>query len=110
MINRGGEKVSPGEVEDALLLHPGIREVAIVAMPDPVMGERVCGFVVPRGAVIDLIDARNFLRAHGIADFKLPDRIETIPALPKTKVGKVDRGHLKQLIARTLTFESKSAG
>jgi 2,3-dihydroxybenzoate-AMP ligase len=108
VINRGGEKVSPGEVEDALLLHPGIREVAIVAMPDTVMGERVCAFVVPRGAAIDLIEGRNFLRAHGMADFKLPDHFETIAALPKTKVGKVDRGRLKQLIAQTLASESKS--
>ena len=109
VINRGGEKVSPGEVEDALLLHPGIREVAVVAMPDPVMGERVCAFVVARDAAIALTDGRGFLRSHGIADFKLPDRIENIAALPKTKVGKVDRGLLRQQIARALASESNSA-
>ncbi len=109
VINRGGEKVAPGEVEDALLLHPRIREVAVVAMPDPLVGEKICAFVIARGQPLELPEVRTFLREHGVADFKLPDRIEHISALPKTNVGKVDRGQLRELIARALSSASGSA-
>ncbi|RJL27237.1 (2,3-dihydroxybenzoyl)adenylate synthase [Bailinhaonella thermotolerans] len=99
VINRGGEKVAAGEVEDLLVTHPAVREAAVVAMPDAVMGERACAFVVPRGAPPALEELRSHLRGQGLADYKLPDRLELIGALPLTKVGKVDKAALRGIAA-----------
>jgi 2,3-dihydroxybenzoate-AMP ligase len=98
VINRGGEKVAPAELEDLLLEHPGVRDVAAVAMPDPILGEKVCLFIIPRDQRIELAAARQFLRQRGLADFKLPDRVEHLAAFPKTKVGKVDKAKLRAMI------------
>lgn len=99
VINRGGEKVSAGELEDHLLAHPEIRRAAVVAMPDEVMGEKTCAFVVTRAPGPDLNEVRAFLRDRGLAEFKLPERLEIVEAFPHTSVGKIDKGKLRQLIA-----------
>lgn len=99
VINRGGEKVSAGEVEDLLITHPSVREVAVVAMPDQMLGERTCVWVVPRGAPPALGELRSFLRSRGLADYKLPDRLELTENLPHTKVGKVNKAELRELAA-----------
>ena len=103
MINRGGEQISPREIEELLLGHPGIAEVAMVAMPDPRLGERACAYVVPRnGAQISLSDLVSFLRARGLATFKLPERLEVVPSLPMTPSGKVRKNLLREDVARKL--------
>lgn len=102
VINRGGEKVSAGEVEDLLTGHPTVREVAVVAMPDAVLGERTCAWVVPRGEAPGLEELRSFLRTAGLADYKLPDRLELTDGLPHTKVGKVDKAELRRLVTARL--------
>lgn len=99
VINRGGEKVSAGEVEDLLITHPAVREVAVVAMPDKVLGERACAWVVPRGEAPRLEELRSFLRSQGLADYKLPDRLELTDSFPHTKVGKVNKAELRELAA-----------
>jgi 2,3-dihydroxybenzoate---[aryl-carrier protein] ligase len=99
VINRGGEKVSAGEVEDLLIAHPSVREVAVVAMPDQMLGERTCAWVVPRGAAPALEELRSFLRSRGLADYKLPDRLELTESFPHTKVGKVNKAELRELAA-----------
>lgn len=102
VINRGGEKVSAGEVEDLLITHPAVREVAVVAMPDELLGERVCAWVIPKGGAPVLEELRTFLREKGLADYKLPDRLELAKAFPHTKVGKVNKAELRELVAAKL--------
>jgi 2,3-dihydroxybenzoate-AMP ligase len=99
VINRGGEKVSSGELEDLLIAHASVREVAVVAMPDEVLGERTCVWVVPRGEAPSLNTLRSFLRSRGLADYKLPDRLELIDSFPHTTVGKVNKAELRRLVA-----------
>lgn len=95
IVNRGGEKISAGEVEQCLLNHPAVREAAIVALPDPILVEQSCAFVVAEGAPPTLTDLRRHLAAHGMAEFKLPDRLELVEALQRTSLGKLDKQHLR---------------
>jgi 2,3-dihydroxybenzoate-AMP ligase len=102
LINRGGEKISAEEVENLVYLIPGVEQVAAVAMPDPVLGERVCVFVVFReGASLDLAGVREALQAHEIATYKLPEQLVEVEELPQTKVGKIDKKALREdIVAR----------
>jgi 2,3-dihydroxybenzoate-AMP ligase len=110
MINRGGEKISAEEIENLLYLLPDVEQVAAVAMPDPVLGERVCLYVVARSdAPLDLEAVRSALRARDIAAYKLPDRVELVQALPMTKVGKIDKKALRADIAERLATEKPLA-
>jgi 2,3-dihydroxybenzoate-AMP ligase len=102
VINRGGEKVSAEEVENQLLAHPNIRSVAVVAVPDEVMGEKTCACVIASGEAPKLREIKNFLRAQGLADYKLPDRLEVVDAFPRTSVGKVSKARLREVIAARL--------
>jgi oxalate---CoA ligase len=89
LINRGGEKISPHEVEDALLGHPDVVEAVAFAVPDAKYGETVGAAVVARSAV-----AEDALRAHcdgRLAPFKVPVRIHVVDAIPKGPTGKVQR-------------------
>ena len=77
LINRGGEKISCDEVENLIFKLPQVREVSLVAMPDPVFGERACACVVLQaGAALTFKDLLAHLRAQQIASFKLPERLE----------------------------------
>lgn len=96
LINRGGEKISAEEIENLMLAHPAIAGAAAVAMPDAVLGERVCAFVVPRaGQTLNLEILSAFMEERGIARFKLPERLEVIKALPLTPIGKIDKKALR---------------
>lgn len=95
VINRGGEKVSPGEVEEHLLAHPGVAEVAVVAVDDDVLGEKTCAVLVPAGTAPGLGELRAFLTDRGLAGYKLPDQLRIVASLPRTGVGKVDRRALR---------------
>jgi 2,3-dihydroxybenzoate-AMP ligase len=100
MINRGGEKISAEEVENLIYQLQAVSQVAAVAMPDVVLGEKVCVYVVTRpGAAITLEEIRDAMHAHGVARFKLPERLEVVDELPLTKVGKVDKKALRADIA-----------
>ncbi|WP_211473331.1 (2,3-dihydroxybenzoyl)adenylate synthase [Collimonas humicola] len=101
-INRGGDKVAADEVENHLLAHPNVHDVALVAMPDAYLGERSCAFVIPRGQVPRAMDLTGFLRERGIAHYKIPDRIEFVDRFPKTGVGKVNKRVLRERIAEQL--------
>jgi 2,3-dihydroxybenzoate-AMP ligase len=102
LINRGGEKISAEEVENLLLAHPAILNAACVPMPDPLLGERMCAFVMLRpGKALTLEEVTQFLLQKDIAKFKLPERLEIVSELPLSKVGKI----LKQeLIQRAKAF------
>ncbi|WP_320669105.1 AMP-binding protein [Patulibacter defluvii] len=94
IIVRGGENLSAKEIEDLLIEHPAIEEVAVVGAPDPVLGERACAFVVGR-APLELDELVAFLRERRLANQKLPERLELVDALPKTASGKVQKHRLR---------------
>ncbi len=100
VINRGGEKVPVAEIEQLLYLHPAVREVAIVAMPDERLGERACAFVVlGRGGELDLTAMREYLDAERVAKTYWPERLELVDSLPHTPSGKVQKFVLRELAA-----------
>jgi 2,3-dihydroxybenzoate-AMP ligase len=103
VINRGGEKVSPAEVEDHLLAHPDVKDVAVIGLPDPVLGERTCACVVSAGADVDVSGLRRFLLRRGVAQFKLPDVVTVVDGLPHTKVGKVNKIELVRLVTEQIS-------
>ncbi|WP_108260909.1 AMP-binding protein [Mangrovicoccus ximenensis] len=94
-INRGGEKIAAEEIEALLLRHPQIRQAALVAVPDPVLGERSCAVIVA-GPELRPVDIRRHLMAQGIAEYKLPDRVRMADSLPLTPVGKTDKTRLRE--------------
>ncbi|MBM3555642.1 MAG: (2,3-dihydroxybenzoyl)adenylate synthase, partial [Alphaproteobacteria bacterium] len=103
LINRGGEKISCEEIENHLISHPAIANVCVVAMPDPVFGEKACAFVVARpGARLALDDLKAHLAATGVAKFKWPERLELIDAFPLSPAGKILRRELRERIARKI--------
>ena len=108
IIIRGGMNISAREIEDHLLAHPAVADVAVVAMPDARLGERVCAYIVPAaGHKVGLDDVCKFLRDHrAIAMQKLPERVEVIDALPTTPTGKVQKFLLRARIAEQLKHEA----
>ena len=97
-INRGGEKIAAEEIENLLLRHPAVIQAALVSMEDALLGEKSCAYLVVKQAVRP-VEMRRFLREQGVAEFKLPDRVECVDALPLTPVGKVDKKKLRQSLA-----------
>ncbi len=94
MINRGGEKISPAEVDDALQRHPAVAEAAAFAAPHPRLGEDIVAAVVLReGAMVTPLELREFL-LPSLAQFKIPRRIVFVDRLPKGATGKVQRQRL----------------
>jgi len=103
-INRGGEKISAEEIENHILAAPQIDICACVAMPDPVLGERMCAFVVLKpGKELTLAELNRFLlEERRIAKFKLPERLELLESMPLTNVGKLNKVSLRTMIAEKL--------
>ena len=96
LINRGGVKINPADVEEAIDRHPDIVQSAIVPMPDPVLGERACCFAVARpGTRPSLADLTDWLERDGIAKLKWPERLVLTDALPLTPTRKVIKGRLR---------------
>jgi non-ribosomal peptide synthetase component E (peptide arylation enzyme) len=104
VVDRGTEKINCEEVENAVSTHPAISGCAVVGMPDPVLGERACAYVVIRSgqAAPDVAGLGRHLESFGMAKFKWPERIEAIEALPLTKVGKLDKAALRADIIQKL--------
>jgi 2,3-dihydroxybenzoate-AMP ligase len=96
-INRGGEKIAAEEIENLLLRHPDITHAALVAIPDPHLGEKSCAFLVLRDGVEKLSPPalRRALLEQGVAEYKLPDRFRILAQLPLTAVGKIDKRRLR---------------
>jgi 2,3-dihydroxybenzoate-AMP ligase len=96
LINRGGEKISAGEIETLVQEMPAVAEVAAVAVPDAEFGERVCLFVRRHpGHDLTLDDVSRYLSACGLAAFKIPERLELLDELPHTPIGKPDKKALR---------------
>jgi 2,3-dihydroxybenzoate-AMP ligase len=106
LINRGGEKISCEEVENLIFKHPKVQQVALVAMPDPVFGEKACAFVVVRpGEQLGFDELIAFLRDQRIASFKLPERLELVDQFPTSLVGKILKRQLRETIAERVKTE-----
>jgi long-chain acyl-CoA synthetase len=103
VINRGGEKISPLQVESALHLHPQVAEAAVVGAPHPIFGEQVVAFVTRRGtAALDEDEVRAGLGDH-VAQYAVPARLLVVDELPRNAAGKVDRPALRRAAAATCT-------
>ena len=112
LINRGGEKISAEEVENHILAHSDVDTCAYVAMPDPLLGEKACAYVVLRPGKEMTLESLNafLLNDRRIAKFKLPERLELLDALPLTNVGKLNKKRLCEMIAAKIEAESASKG
>ena len=117
LIIRGGQNISPQEIETILSRHPGtpaprhpgtpaprhpgVAEVSVIGIPDPIYGERACACVVPRaGQTLALSDLVEFLTGQGVAKFKLPERLEVFKELPKSAGGKITKVALRADVAK----------
>jgi len=108
LINRGGEKISAEEIENLILTHPAVQNVACVPMPDPVLGERMCAFaILRRGAALSLRELAAFLLEQEIAKHKLPERLEIVGEFPLSPFGKVSKKDLTERISQALKAEGK---
>lgn len=99
VIIRGGDNVSPSEIETLVRTSDTVSDVAVIGIPDPVLGERVCACVIPVGGTVPELEAlRAHLRGLGVAHYKLPERLVLLDTLPS--VGdKIDRRALAQIVA-----------
>ncbi len=106
LINRGGEKISAEEIENLILSHPAVQNIACVAMPDPDLGEKTCACVILRpGRSLTLEELTRFLSEKEIAKFKLPERLEILPEFPLSTFGKVSKKALVEMVTKKLDRE-----
>jgi len=102
LINRGGEKISPREIDDVLAAHPAVNQAAAFAVSHPTLGEDVMAAVVLRsGAVAEAEEIRKFA-ASKLGDFKVPRQIFFIDEMPRSATGKIQRDRLAELLAHLL--------
>ncbi len=108
LINRGGEKISAEEVENLILSHPAVKNVACIPVPDPDMGERMCACVLLRdGASLSFDELKKFLIGKEIAKFKLPERMEILQDFPLSTFGKVSKKKLVEMISAKMKAEKE---
>jgi 2,3-dihydroxybenzoate-AMP ligase len=103
MINRGGESISAVEIESLIMDHPQVVGVAVVPMPDPLLGERVCAFIQPAaGAQLDFDDIISYLKGRKASVLQLPEKIIFMNTLPLTAANKLDKkalmGHIEKQV------------
>lgn len=98
IIIRGGQNIVPMEVERVLRQHPDVRDVAVIGVPDPRLGEVACACVVPHpGKQLTLAVLTEFLRQAGLAPYKLPERLLLLASLPLSAGDKVARNVLREM-------------
>ena len=108
IIIRGGENIGAKEVEELIGSHPKVEQVAAVAMPDPILGERICAFVkTKRNEAISFEEIVSYLKEKKASVLYFPERIEVIEEMPLTHVGKVDKMRLREEIREKLRREGK---
>jgi len=110
LILRGGSNISPVEVERVLAAHPAVNDAAVVGVPDDVLGQRVVGVVQLKDGVTpevvgDILEAAR----DELADYKVPERLQTIAAIPRTTLGKTDRKALVEMLVRQPDPEGPAA-
>ena len=106
-IIRGGENIYAPGVEDELIEHPKVANVAVIGMPDDRLGQRPMAYVELEDGVdsLELAELTDFLEERGVAVFKRPERLEVVEALPRTEVGKISKAELTERITETLRAE-----
>jgi acyl-CoA synthetase (AMP-forming)/AMP-acid ligase II len=96
IINRGGEKISPREIDEVIMDHPAVSQVVCFAVPHPKLGEEVgAAVVLKEGATATEKDIQAFV-ATRVADFKVPKKVLILPEIPKGATGKLQRIGLAQ--------------
>lgn len=106
IVMRGGENISPVEIEGLIITHPAVDQVSVIGMPDRLLGEKICAYIqLKPGAKSSFDDMISFLNVKGASVLQLPERIEFIDSLRLTKAGKSDKKHLRDDIRRKLIAE-----
>ena len=101
LIIRGGENISPADIEAMIRNHPHVEDVAVIGIPDEEFGERVCACIKTKGSiVISLSDITEFLKKQNASVLQLPERVELIDEIPLTNIGKPDKKVLKELYSK----------
>jgi non-ribosomal peptide synthetase component E (peptide arylation enzyme) len=100
IINRGGKKFFPREVEEILYTHPAVMHAAMIGMPDARLGERNCLCVVPKGDAVPTLDEFVAFLRDQVADYKLPESVERFSELPMTGTGKIQRHVLRDVVSQ----------
>ncbi|GGH78108.1 acyl-coenzyme A synthetase/AMP-(fatty) acid ligase [Pullulanibacillus pueri] len=107
IVNRGGEKIPVVELENILYGHENIKDIAIVGMPDPRLGERICAFVtLKEKSDFTLQDITSFLEAKGVAKIYWPEHLEFIDEQPRTASGKIQKYVLRNMIAEKVAAKA----
>jgi 2,3-dihydroxybenzoate-AMP ligase len=108
VINRGVEKIHAEEVEELIVQHVSVTTAALVAMPDPVLGEKACAYLElePGAEPLTVATLGEHLLGLGLAKYKLPERVVIVSSLPLTNVGKVSKKGLREDIQRKLAEET----
>ena len=102
VIIRNGENIAPKEIEDILIDHPGVAEIAVVGLPDTRTGERACAVIVPTDqSRPDVASLRSFLQAQGVATFKAPEQVVIWEQLPRNDAGKVLKHQIQAALTKT---------
>jgi non-ribosomal peptide synthetase component E (peptide arylation enzyme) len=102
IIIRGGENISPADIEAMIRNHPQVEDVTVIGIPDEEFGERVCAYLKTKeNIVISLSDITGFLKEQGASVLQLPERIELIDEIPLTNIGKPDKKSLKENYIRS---------
>jgi acyl-CoA synthetase (AMP-forming)/AMP-acid ligase II len=87
LINKGGRKIAPAEIDAVLMTHPGVRDAMAFGIPDPALGEDIAAMVVPAGEPVTEAELRMYLLDH-LVQYKIPRRIYFVDAIPKNATGK----------------------
>jgi len=109
VINRGGSKIYPKEIEDLLSGHPNVRDAAVVGWPDARLGETVCAFVVPEGDAPTLDDIRRYCDEQKATLYMVPQHLVILSEFPMTPTGKVRKASLQEDAARRAQAEKEGA-
>jgi len=106
IILRGGENVSPIEIENLIITHPGVAQVSVIGMPCPTLGEKACAYIqLKPGEALSFEDTISFLKSKGASVLQLPERVEFVKSLPLTKTNKTDKKALREDIRNKLKAE-----
>jgi fatty-acyl-CoA synthase len=110
MIVRGGENISPTEIEDILYTYPKVAQVSVVAIPDERLGEKTCACIIPKpGGSITQEEVKAFFKDK-VAHFKIPDRVELMSEFPMTPSGKIKKNVLREIMAQKVQEEKEKKG
>jgi len=108
IIKRGGENISPIEIEKLIITHPDVAQVCVIGMPDPVLAERICAYIQCKsGKTLGFESIIDYLKAYGASVLQLPERIEFVDNLLVTEAGKTNKRLLKEDIKTKLIKEGK---